>query len=265
MTSIVTPSVTTLFNDEELEFRKKFSEYYPEIEIDNMDHDILSEMMFNVIQNEIAKDPSLQTKTKQKSPVQTIDTHWNEDIVRENAEVAEMLIPEMQYTQSLIHLKGSINNVPIIFMVDTGASMCVTHEYVIEKCGLHHLVDSNEIKHIMGAHSTEPTLGKIWCVDINLEVTLKDGSIGYVNIPITLDVTHDVVMPAIEESEKMKQMKKAVKSILNEPLDETKKCKHVYQSHDVILGMTFLRSYKVYIDFAQRELTLNGEIKLKFE
>jgi hypothetical protein len=187
--------------------------------------------------------------------------------VKDNVEMAEMLIPEMEFTQSLIHLKGKINNVPITFMVDTGASMCVTHEYVIEKCCLHHLVDTKEIKYITGAHSTEPTLGKIWCVEIELEVMLDDNSVSFISIPISIDVSHDIITHYTKESEKMKKMKKAMMNILdNHPRASENQDNHnIHMPHDVILGQTFLRSYRANIDFGSRVITLNGEIKLRFE
>ncbi len=253
------------FVDEEFLVRQKFSEYYPGAEIDKMDTEILTEMMFGMLQTEIEKDPSLVAPkiVEKKSPIKSDDKNWNKDIVKENAEMA--------FTQSLIQLKGRINNVPIVFMIDTGASMCVTHEYVVEKCCLHHLVDAKQITYVTGAHSTEPTLGKIWCVEIELEVQLDDGSLSFISIPISIDVSHDVVNHSLKESEKMKNMKKAMMSILNnhpkankEKKEEAHEHKHKI-SHDVILGQTFLRAYRANIDFGSRVITLNGDIKLKFE
>lgn len=275
MTTIAETPLPTQFVDEEFSLRQKFSDYYPGAEIDKMDPEILAEMMFGMLQIEVEKDPTLvEKKTPEKSPVKTEDKNWNKDIVKENAEMAEALIPEMAFTQSLIHLKGKINEVPITFMVDTGASMCVTHEYVIEKCCLQHLMDTKEIKYITGAHSTEPTLGKIWCVEIDLEVLLDDGSISFISIPVSIDVSHDVNTTSYTDSEKMKKMKKAMTSILDKhPRAEEKKDEpehhdhheHCGLSHDVILGMTFLRSYRANIDFGERIITLNGDIRLPFK
>lgn len=273
--NIMATLVETQFMDEEFTLRQKFSEYYPGAEIDKMDPEILEEMMFGMLQTEVEKDPTLiEKKTPEKSPSKTEDKNWNKDIVKENVEMAEALIPEMAFTQSLIHLKGRINDVPITFMVDTGASMCVTHEYVVEKCCLHHLVDRKEIKYVTGAHSTEPTLGKIWCVEIDLEVLLDDGTTSFISIPVSIDVSHDVNTPSFTESEKMKKMKEAMMNILDKhPRSEEKKEDHDHHdhhehcglSHDVILGMTFLRSYRANIDFGSRVITLNGDIKLPFK
>lgn len=268
------------FGNEEMLFRQKFSEYYPGSEIDKMDPDILSEMMYEMLLSEIDKDPSLVEHKipEKKLPEKSEDKNWNNDIVKENFEMAEALIPEMAFTQSLIQLNGKINNVPVVFMVDTGASMCVTHEYVIEKCCLHHLVDNKQITYVTGAHSTEPTLGKIWCVEIELEIKLDDDSVSFVSIPVSIDVSHDIVGHSSIESEKLKNMKNAMMNILdNHPRakeeSESKsntdvdsdKHKHNHITHDVILGQTFLRSYGANIDFSTRTITLNGDIKLKFE
>lgn len=267
---------SNMFNDDELMFRQKFSEYYPGAEIDKMDPDILQELIYNMLEMEVEKDPELiktKNKTKTEFNLNNKEKNWNKDIVQKNIEISDMLIPEMSFIQPLIHLNGRINGVPVVFMIDTGASMCVTHEYLIEKCCLQHLVDTNEIKYITGAHSTEQTLGKIWCVDVDLEVQMDDGTISFVSIPISIDVSHDINTVVTEESEKMKKMKNAMYNILDNHPKAPKKeaseknndhtCKNCV-SHDVILGMTFLRSYRANIDFAKRVITLNDNIKLPF-
>lgn len=276
MTTIDT-SIAPSFVDQEFELMKKFSEYYPGAEIEKMDPVILAEMMYAMLELEVEKDPTLVEKeTVKKSPVVVKDKDWNKDIVKENADLAEALIPEMAFTQSLIHLHGKINEVPVVFMVDTGASMCVTHEYVVEKCCLQHLVDTKEIKYVTGAHSTEPTLGKIHCVEIQLNVESDDGSTSYVPIPVSIDVTHDIVETKSITSDKMKNMLSAMKNILEthprvgeekEDLGEQHKDEHAHcgMRHDVILGQTFLRSYRAIIDFGARCIVLNGHIKIPFK
>lgn len=274
MTTLAETPLLTTFVDEEFALRQKFSEYYPGAEIDKMDPQILAEMMYELLQIEVEKDPTLiEKKTPEKSSIKNEDKNWNIAIVQENAHMAEALIPEMEFPQNLIHLKGKINEVPVTFMIDTGASMCVTHEYVVDKCCLRHLVDNNEITYVTGAHSTEPTLGKIWCVEIDLEVLLDDGSISFISIPVSIDVTHDINTASFEESEKMKKMKDAMMNILNKHPGSTEKNHdsknhdhhHHGPTHDIILGMTFLRSYRANIDFGSRVITLNGDIRLPFK
>jgi hypothetical protein len=269
MTSLIeTAPINTLF-DEDVELRHKFNKYYPDVQIDKIDSDILHDMMLNILDNEMVKhsihsDDDTKTNEESKSE-NVIDKNWNKEIVNANIELADALIPEMEFTQSLIHLDGRINEIPIKFMVDTGASMCVTHEYVVNKCCLHHLVDKNSVKMIAGAHSVEPTLGKIWYVEIDLEVLSDDRSIHWISIPVSIDVSHDV-----KEMEITEEMKKSSYVIekgleLTKPMSHEEEYDNCPHEHDVILGMTFLRSYRANIDFGTRIMTLNGNIKIPFK
>jgi hypothetical protein len=266
MTSLVdTAPVNTLFG-EDSELRQKFCEYYPDVQIDKIDSEILHDMMLNILENEMMKHSNKEIKEESKLKDE-VDKNWNKEIVKANIEMADMLIPEMEFSQNLIKLNGRINEIPIKFMIDTGASMCVTHEYVVNKCCLQHLVDKSNIKMITGAHSVEPTLGKIWCVDIDLEVLSEDGSIHWISIPVSIDVSHDVKeMTITEEMKKTTSMfEKALELTKSPSQDHSGNIDSHEHSHDVILGMTFLRSYRANIDFGTRVMTLNGSIKIPFK
>jgi hypothetical protein len=96
MTTLVETTLSPSIVDEEFELRKKFCDYYPGAEIDKMDPEILAEMMIGLLHTEMEKDPSLiEKKTPEKASIVVKDKDWNKDIVKENKEMAEALIPEM--------------------------------------------------------------------------------------------------------------------------------------------------------------------------
>jgi len=210
------------------DLKQKLKKYYPDVDIENIDPLILDEMIFCMLELEIDNQ----------------NDESNVNIVNANKELAYMQIPEMFFDQNMIFLKGKINGVPLTFMIDTGASICMTYNCVAEKCGLKNFIDSNEIIHIMGAHSVEKTLGKIWYVEIELEINLNENQFGIISIPISMEISHDIKHDSNNDENK------------NNTND---------RNHDVILGMSFLRSYKVNIDFYKRILTLNDNIKISFD
>jgi hypothetical protein len=205
--------------------------------------------------SEFAKPNNLPNKINNK------DNDYNE-IIEQNILMADKIIPEMSFGQNLIYLNGYLNGHKINLMVDTGASGCVILKSTVEKCGLGYLVDSKSSVMIEGAHGLKSTLGTIWYLEIDLEID-KDK---IVSIPITLEVIDDTdtikTKKIIQESNE--KIAKMFDNFLS-PKSSSNLNSNSHDSFEIILGMTFLKSYKADIDFSSMTITLNKNIKLKFK
>ena len=192
--------------------------------------------------------------------------------------MADEFIPEMTIPTNLIYLKGRLNGINTRIMIDTGASSCVIFKSIVDKCGLGYLVDSSTSVMVQGAHGMKPTLGTIWFAEIEIEIDTDK----WVSIPISVEVIDD------SETIKTKQIIKEHYEKINEIIgvnnlesnnvsdnnkdnkkdikQQTKFDKSSDQSHgfEIILGMTFLKSYRANIDFSSMSITLNKNIKIKF-
>jgi hypothetical protein len=184
------------------------------------------------------------------------------EIIKQNILMANEIIPEMSIPSDLIYLKGKLNGINTRIMIDTGASVCVVFKSVIDKCKLNYLIDTSTSVMIQGAHGMKPTLGTIWFVEIELEI-IKDK---FVAIPISLDVIDD--SETIKANKIIGEHYDKIKKIMdpNDNMDNnfTNLCENKSHGFDIILGMTFLKSYRANIDFSTMSITLNSNIKIKF-
>ena len=242
----------------------KFKEIYPDIDINMIDSNLLEDMVFNVIDNANNTDKIKNTLFNDinnigKNNINNLNvtnnfklnTH-NPLIIKQNYELANEFIPEMLFSTDLIKFNGKINGSNVKIMLDTGASSCVIFKSVIEKNDLLYLIDTNSSTIVQGAHSMKSTVGTIWYLEIELEI--KDGL--YISVPIIADV--------IDDSDNIE----ANKIIKNYSKNNSKSDNNLVESDNnfgIILGMTFLKSYKVNIDFSSMIVTLNGNIKIKFK
>ena len=148
-------------------------------------------------------------------------------------------------------------------MIDTGASSCVIFKSTMEKTGLDYLVDYSSTVLVQGAHGMKPSLGTIWFMELDLEVENKNdsGTINknFVAIPITAEVIDD--SDSIQATNIIKEHMDKINNIIatDEKVDDKKK-----NGFEIILGMTFLKSYRANIDFSTMIITLNQNIKIKF-
>lgn len=249
---------------------EKFNLIYPDININDIDQGLLENILINIANDESEKinkphDFSNYDNKEKKNENTIIKNITSNQIIKQNILMADEIIPEMSIPANLIYLKGKLNGTPLKIMVDTGAESCVIFNSVIEKCGIEYLVDKSTQVMVQGAHGLKPTIGTLWYLEIDLDI----GDKNYVTIPITTEV--------IDDSETIQANK-----IINEHLKKfngllTKKDSHVdsridshinsrIDSHgfEIILGMTFLKSYKANIDFKKMTITLNDNIKIKF-
>lgn len=281
-------SNTKLLSDQY--FIQRFHEIYPDLNPDTLEPELFEDIMKNIAKDEYNK---LLNVKKQLNEIDHIDQiqqveqtgqtgqtgqteqieqteQINQEIIDENYDMANQIIPEMFVPSNLIYLKGKINNIPINIMIDTGASCCFTYKSVVDRCGIDYLIDKSSKKMIQGVHVTKQSLGMIWFLDIELCTDLTN----YVSIPIMVDVNDDTEQ--IKADNLVKEKVKKIKEIVgtNDKIFELEKvnqmCEDMKKSItdyklELILGINFLKSYRANIDFGSMTMTLNNDIKIKFK
>tara|TARA_B100000767_G_C19774117_1_gene541654 strand:+ start:4356 stop:4679 length:324 start_codon:yes stop_codon:yes gene_type:complete len=70
-----------------------------------------------------------------------IEANKAQQIIDNNYIKVYQTIPEYFFPKKLIYLEGKINNIPIKFLVDTGAMVSVMSYDVMENLNLKHLLD----------------------------------------------------------------------------------------------------------------------------
>jgi len=152
--------------------------------------------------------------------------------IQKTFDLAHENIPEMLFPTKLITLNGKIKDIPIKILIDTGANNNCMYKTKIIQAGLENIIDKNAKTIVTGIQSNKETCGKIWYTDIELEITTAENNKSYAMMGLNLTVIDD----------------------------ENKET-----PFDLILGLNFMKSYKMNIDFLTNTITLNGNIKLKFE
>lgn len=153
--------------------------------------------------------------------------------IQKTFDLAHENIPEMLFPTQLITLNGKIKNIPIKILIDTGANSNCIYKTKIIQAGLENIIDKNAKNIVSGIQSNKETCGKIWYTDIELEIITAEKNKSYAILGLNLTVIDD------------------------ENIKET--------PFDLILGLNFMKSYKMNIDFLTNTITLNENIKLKFE
>ena len=153
-------------------------------------------------------------------------------LIEDSYDMADKLIPEMLLPSNLIYLNGKINNIPIKILFDTGASSnCIFKSKIIE-AGLDNIVDKQNKVAIQGINSNKETYGKIWYTEIELKLNFDENINAMVGLNLMV-------------------------------IDDEKSDKNT-NTFDVILGLSFMKSYGTNIDFMTNTITLNNKIKIKF-
>jgi hypothetical protein len=259
-------------------FKKKFNLLYPDIDINNVDKELLDNILINIINDDTDKIDKIKTdmfnKINNTLSNSIIEKNIGKDkqnttckkLIKQNILMADEIIPEMSVPTDLIYLKGKLNGYPLKIMVDTGATSCVIFKSVIDKCGIEYLVDTSTSVLVQCAHGMKPTIGTLWYVEIELGIGEKN----YISIPITAEIIDDSetiqANKIIEEHLlKINDLVKINDSVKKNDCGETNN-KSDNKSHgfDIILGMTFLKSYRANIDFFTMSISLNNNIKIKF-
>ncbi len=258
----------------------KLKVLYPDIDINLIDNELLDNIIFNIINEDKQKITNIKNNmveninnlTSNQNIVKEIENkketnptyNLNKEILQQNILMADEIIPEMSIPSNLIYLKGKLNGYKTKIMIDTGASSCVVFKSVVDKCGLEYLIDKSTSVMVQGAHGMKPTLGTIWFVEIELEIE-KDK---FVSIPISVEVIDD--QETIKANEIIKEHNDKINELMGIGIgnsnSNTSKNKDNETSHnfEIILGMTFLKSYRANIDFSSMTITLNKNIKIKY-
>lgn len=265
---------------------KKLSSLYPDINLDIIDDDLLQNIIVNIISedysninklkkdmiiniNNISNNNDNDNKLKDNDNIGKIPNYnINQEIIKENMLMADEIIPEMTMLTNLIYLKGKLNGIDARIMIDTGATSCVIFKSVVDKCNLGYLIDSSTSVTVQGVHGIKPTLGTIWFVEIEIEIDMNK----WVSIPICVEVIDDSEI--IKSNQIIKDHNKQISKIIglsdfdnnNNNNKQSDFDKNSEQTHgfEIILGMTFLKSYRTNIDFSTMTITLNKNIKIKF-
>ena len=152
--------------------------------------------------------------------------------LNKNYEMGYNNINEMLSSSNLIYLHGEMDNKNINIIIDSGASDCIIYKSVLEKCGLINLIDNNINLLVKGSNGINTTLGKIWYLEIKLQLENDE----WIIVPICVDVIDDIINHDNHE--------------LN-------------NNFELILGMTFLKYYKTKIDFLSMSIILNNNYRIK--
>lgn len=250
----------------------EFKKYYPDIDPNTVDDELFENMLQNIMNEKYKKTCETQQK-------QTNIHQEQKNIINNNILMADELIPEMSIPTNLIYLKGRLNGNPINIMIDTGASSCFTYSSTIIKCGLENLIDKRATIMVEGAHGVKPTLGSIWFLEVELDISNGQEE-QYVSIPITVgvnddseiikakDEVNDKIEKKIKKIKENKETSDKYKSYDTDLLEkEFEKMKNDCQKKkmDLILGINFLKSYRANIDFGTMTMTLNKSIQIKFK
>jgi len=275
---------TIIENFGELEFYShminEFKKFYPDIDPMSIDADLLQDMLENIIEQNNLKQNNMNISDKNVNTNNLNQKNiFDKNIIKNNIMMADEIIPEMGIPTNLIYLKGRLNGIPLNIMIDTGASCCFTYKSIIAKCGMEHLIDTQSKIMIQGAHGIKSSVGTIWFLEIELDIS--NGQEQWVSIPITIEVNDDadIIKANNDISAEMENKISKMKEIIgtNEKLFDLKKIeqlendfnnkKEEYKKNslEIILGINFLKSYGANIDFSTRTLTLNNSIKIKFK
>jgi len=261
----------------------KFKSLYPDINPTTIDKDLLKDMIFNIINedcinvNNIKNEMTLNINNLSGKTIAITDTtkqlnqnKFNIELIKQNILMADEIIPEMSIPSNLIYIGGKINGINTNIMIDTGATNCVIFKSVVEKCGLDYLIDSSSSFMVQGAHGMKSTLGKIWFLDIDLKIN-KDQNQDqdqdqdqWISVPISVDIIDD--SETIKANQIIKEYEDKINHIIktNKNMDTDNDPNNISHEIELILGMGFLKSYRANIDFSSMTITLNKNIKIKF-
>jgi hypothetical protein len=286
---MINETIATILGNDDINVNKYISKklniLYPDINLDIIDNDLLENIIVNIISEDYSNINKLKKNMMENiknisnnnddklnnnktingdkiinNIIDANKNNFNKEIIKQNILMADEIIPEMTIPTNLIYLKGKLNGIKTNIMIDTGASSCVIFKSVVDKCGLDYLLDSSTSVMVQGAHGTKPTLGTIWFTEIEIEIDFDK----WVSIPISIEVIDD--SETIKTNEIIKEHHKQINKIIgSNDLDNTKDDNtEETRGFEIILGMTFLKSYRANIDFSTMTITLNKNIKIKF-
>ena len=152
----------------------------------------------------------------------------NYETIQKSKILAYKIIPKMLLSNNLIYVNGTINGVKTKIIIDTGATSCIISKSFIDKCNLNYLVDDKSTAIIQDTSSINSTIGAIWFLEINLNTNNNN----ILKIPINAEIIND--------------------------------SKVLSESFELILGINFLKNYKVTINFSSMFLIFSKKNKILF-
>ena len=154
----------------------------------------------------------------------------NNEIILKNYTKADKYIKSMLKPQELIILNGKINNIPMKILVNTGSTYNFIYKNKLLGSKLEKLIDTN----VKNQDITKKVDGSIWFYNIEIELKKNKDYYEYITLPINLIVLSD-------NNTKTKDIE-----------------------FDMILGMSFMKYYNVIINFNNKTLQINDDIKINF-
>jgi hypothetical protein len=154
----------------------------------------------------------------------------NNEIILKNYTKADKYIKSMLKPQELIILNGKINNIPMKILVNTGSTYNFIYKNKLLGSKLEKLIDTN----VKNQDITKKVDGSIWFYNIEIELKKNKDYYEYITLQINLIVLSD-------NNTKTKDIE-----------------------FDMILGMSFMKYYNVIINFNNKTLQINDDIKINF-
>ena len=209
-----------------------FKIHYPDIDPFILEKDIL----VNMIENMFAIDNEKFAKEIMA-----------DNLIDDNYERANDLIPEMLVQSDLIYLKGRLNGLPVNILFDSGCQVSTTFKSIIQKTELEYLVDKKAKTYCAGVSGIVETFGTLWFTELEIEVKTDE----FISTPIKLSICDD--------DDKKKQIDE------NDEIDENEKfIKKEGKSPDILLGIDFMKAYKVIINFNKNTIIFNNDIVINY-
>lgn len=218
------------------QIKNLFKNQFPDLNIEQLEDELVKDIIESIY-GESLTDIFNNLKLNQQKNQQ-------QKVIENLYDTAITNIPEMLTPNTLIFLNGKINENSIKILFDTGANNnCIFKSKIIE-CGLENIVDTTQSNSITGIHGNKKTYGTIWYTDIELNNNSTDKN-------IKNDDNNEENMSTIIG--------------LNFVVVDDENIDKNSNKFDAIIGINFMKSYKVNINFATQIITLNNEIKIKFE
>ena len=203
-----------------------FKIQYPELQFEQLNDETVKDMIESMYGEPIENIVNF-------NKANLIQDDTNDDIIEYGFRIATSNIPEMMLPSNLILLNGSINNIPVKILFDTGADSNYIYKSKVIEAGLENIVDKNNKTKIWGINSKNEAFGRIWYAEIELQTFSPNKEESYATIGLNFIVCDD-----------------NTETSSNAP--------------DIILGTSFMKSYKANIDFNTNIIILNNDIKIKF-
>jgi hypothetical protein len=161
------------------------------------------------------------------------------NIINQNFDLANKNISQMLIPTNLILCDGKINNVQIKILFDTGSTSNFILKTKIQESNLDNLIDETNIIDIQGIYKNininkQTSCGNLWCIEIEFVLNAKNDNNEKF---IVKDLNND--------NRKINTNFIVIDDAYSNMVD-----------FDVILGLDFIKFYKVNIDFAFNIITL---------